>query len=160
VIPCDADEVWQAPTGTLAEWLRYCNASVVQCTGYDFVPQRSDTADPNPLLRITHRRAHPQPLPKVAFRASADVAVHMGNHDVTHPDGGNRANGLTLRHYQYRTCEQMARKVRQGKAAYDATDMPDTYGLHWRALGALDDAALRGSWEALLDEPGLVVDPW
>ena len=62
----------------------------------------------------------------------------------------------------------MTRKLRQGKAAYDATD-PATFvganyrrgrfGTHWGIGGARTDDELASDWAALCAEPGLIDDP-
>ena len=159
VVPCDADEVIYAPRGeTLAEFLSYATADVIRITGYDhIVTEHDDPAVANPFLRIAHRRAFCQPLPKVCFRAHPEAKLAMGNHDVEHP--GTVGRGLELRHFQYRSLEQMTRKLRQGKQAYDATDLPSTFGFHWREGGALDDQALAARWVDLTSEEDLIHDP-
>ena len=60
---------------------------------------------------------------------------------------------------QYRSLDQMARKVRQGKAALEAASMHAMHGTHWRELGALDDPELLARWRELSDEPDLIDDP-
>jgi glycosyltransferase involved in cell wall biosynthesis len=159
ILPVDADELWYWPHGTLAEFFATTPDDVVVGTGWDHIA--TDDDDPtatNPYLRIRHRRLRPQRLGKIGFRWHPDAWIDYGNHDVfNHP--GRRGNGLLYRHYQYRTFEQMCRKVRQGKDAYDATDLHATYGAHWRELGGLDDGQLWARWRRLCEEPGLIDDP-
>lgn len=158
IVPFDADEWWYGLGGTIAEMLDGLDADVVKAFGFDHVPQMTDTADTDPTRRIGNRRAHTQTFPKVVFRAHPDAYLHMGNHDVERP--GQRINGLLeYRHFGYRTLEQMIRKVRQGKAAYEASTVHETHGAHWRRLGALPDDQLEAEWQQLLAEPGLIWDP-
>lgn len=169
VVPCDADEVIYSPDGrTLAEFLADCQADVVEISGYDHISTAAD--DPciaNPFLRITHRRPYAQKLPKVLFRATPSAALEMGNHGVTGV-GTNRTGGLELRHFQYRSLDQAARKLRQGKEAYDATDPLSFVGLnyrrgyfgtHWSEGAAMDDTELAAWWVDLSSEDGLIHDP-
>jgi len=169
VVPCDADEVIYSPDGrTLAEFLADCTADVVEITGFDHIATGADDpVVPNPFLRIQHRRAEPQRLPKVLFRATPSSALEMGNHGVTGV-GTNRVRALELRHFQYRSLEQAARKLRQGKEAYDATDPMSFVGLnyrrgyfgtHWSEGAAMDDTELASWWVDLTNEPDLIHDP-
>lgn len=158
VLPFDADEWWYGLDGTIAEVLADCSADVIKALGHDHLPSRSDPPLDNPVRRLGWRRRGYQTWPKVVFRAVPGVYLHMGNHDVEHP--GARTTGLLeYRHYQYRSPEQMAHKVRVGKAAYEASTVHELHGTHWRRLGALSDEELLAEWEALLDEPNLTYDP-
>lgn len=155
VLPFDADEFWTGTDGrTVADELEAIDPHIdtVYAAGFDHIAV-DDTGDLSPW-----RRPDPQPLPKVAFRPSADRRLAMGNHDVT---GGSvrAAEALTYRHFQYRSLDQMARKVRDGAHAYTLTDLPETFGAHWREAAALDDDGLAGRWAALNGEAGLVFDP-
>lgn len=159
VVPFDADEVIYSPDGrTLVDVLADAHADIVSIVGMDHVvTPLDDDGDPNPLTRIGWRRTTPQSLPKVAFRYVDRIAVHMGNHDVS--GLSTRQGGLELRHFQYRSLAQMTRKLRQGKVAYDASDIHPMHGTHWREGGLLSDVELAERWEALLREDGLVFDP-
>jgi len=158
VLPFDADELWYAEKGTIAEALDSCEADVVRATGWDHVATLRDAPDRDPYRRIRYRRPIPQKLPKVAFRPHPTAQLHMGNHDVDHP--GVKVNGvLELRHFGYRSPEQFISKVRNGAAAYAATDLHPTYGQHWRIRGELPDEALRAEWDEMCAEQGLIFDP-
>lgn len=151
VLPFDADELWTGRDGrTVKDELAAIDPHIdtVYAAGFDHLGEGLSP----------YRRPNPQPLPKVAFRPDPDRRIAMGNHDVT---GGNAraAEALTFRHFQYRSFGQMTRKVRQGAAAYAATDLADTYGAHWRQAASLSDEDLAGRWAALNAEPGLVFDP-
>ena len=76
------------------------------------------------------------------------VTIEQGNHGANY--------GLTtptpvlkVRHFPYRSAEQMIRKVRNGGAAYRATDLPDDFGAHWRGYDKFSDeeiAGIFGKW--------------
>ena len=158
VVPFDADEAICGDT-SLAEFFAGLpdNVGTVAITGYDSLPRLDDNPDePNPYLRQRFRMPAPQRLPKIAFRATPFPSIHMGNHDV---DGvqGERVGGLWLRHVQYRSPEQMGRKLRNGRAVYEATDIHETHGSHWREGGLLSDEQIQAMWEARCEEPGV---PW
>lgn len=159
ILPVDADEVFYWQHGTLAEFFDQVEADIVVASGWDHLAtDDDDPTEPNPLKRITRRRQQQQTWGKVAFRYRPDVQVHMGNHDVTHP--GHKIRGLNYRHFQYRSFEQMVRKVRNGKAAYEAApEIHEMHGTHWREAGALSDADLFRKWRRLCEEPGLIEDP-
>jgi hypothetical protein len=157
IVPFDADELWSGESGTLARAFASTAADVLLATVFDYLPQPDDGDDPDPVRRIRWREATPEPLPVVAFRHHPGAVLHDGNHGVDRP--GPRASGLVVRHYQYRTWEQFRRKVRQGRAALAATDLPESTGAHWRTLGALGDEALHREWLTLLGAEGLVYDP-
>lgn len=162
ILPFDADELIFCPQPErLKGWFAACppDVGVVAIQGLDFLPRRDDDPDqPNPYRRLRYRRLRPQTLAKVAFRAHPDARLDMGNHDVRHVPG-RRIGGLTLRHCQYRSLEQMTRKLRNGAAVYAATDIHEHHGTHWRIGATLTDADLAARWDALLDEPGTFA-PW
>lgn len=149
VLPFDADELWTGQGRTVAAELADLPAHIdtVYAHGYDHVGHGL----------APWRRADPQPLPKVAFRPGPDRTVAEGNHDVS--GGHAAAQALTFRHFQYRSLDHMARKVRQGAAAIAAADVPTGTGLHWTKAAALTDDELADHWCALTLEPGLVFDP-
>lgn len=168
VIPFDADEVWYSPFGRIADVLtEHTGVAVATAELYDHVPTAADPQDGDPVERIGWRRREPTPLAKVAARPRPRVRIHQGNHDADH---GDRLGGLlVVRHFPYRSAEQMVRKALNGAAAYAATDLPDDIGKHWRDYGAL--VAAHGP-EALHDvfrthfwsadprhDSGLIYDP-
>jgi hypothetical protein len=168
VLPFDADECWYWPHGTLADFFESCDANKVNGRGWDhLVTEGDDPTDPNPFTRITHRRRDRQRLPKVAFRPHERMFVDMGNHNVFLDVNGDPANmahfpgphteGLEYRHFQYRSLDQMARKVRQGAAA--SAGLNGTSNTHWRDLAVLCDDELEVRWLELCAEPDLIFDP-
>ena len=148
----------RTPEGTIAESLGRVPAhcSVVAAGGWDHL----QTVETDGLTVFSPwRRQQTQPLAKVAFRARPDVVIDMGNHDVM-PRGVRAAPGvLEFRHFQYRSLSQMTRKLRQGKAAYEASDVHPMHGVHWREGGAKSDDQLAAEWADLCATPDLVFDP-
>jgi hypothetical protein len=159
VIPFDADEVWLARTGTLAQWLARCDAAVVQVPMFNHVPTASDDlTEPDPVRRLRWRNTEANSLHKVAFRPRPRARLAYGNHGVSR--WGKRTVGLEIRHFPYRSEEQFVRKLRQGADALSATDLADKVGVAWRGLGARDDERLHAAWRKLVDTHNLPIESW
>lgn len=154
VLPFDADELWHGAHGmTIAQALDGCDADVVMSPGWDHIVT-ADGVTFSPM-----RRQEAQTLCKVAFRSHPDAQLNMGNHDVRGV-GPHRVGGLLeFRHFQYRSLNQMCRKLRVGRAAYEASDVHELHGTHWREGGLLDDEQMAEKWAGLMSEQGLVFDP-
>lgn len=140
VIPFDADEHWHGIAS-----LQGCPVDVVTVPVYSMHPREHR----EPVMS-----ASPEQMPVVAYRYHPDAWLHQGAHSVTHPRtpwfrGAHTPDELLVLHYQYRSREQLARKVRQGKAAYDATTLPYSEGQHWRDMGAMTDGQLDDLWADL-----------
>jgi glycosyltransferase involved in cell wall biosynthesis len=150
VVPFDADEAWWLPN------LDELDGDVLRAWPFVYVPQPGDGDDPNPITRIVHRMPKPEQQAKVCFRYHPDAELHMGQHDVVHP--GRRVDGGTVRHYQYRSLEQVRRKVSNGVGAYNASNLPSLYGSHWRDLDAMNDETLAKWWQDYTTQT-LVYDP-
>ena len=90
----------------------------------------------DPFQSIVWRQKEPAGMGKVAFRWEEGAVIHQGNHDVTL---GEKNYGLpvSLRHFPYRSAEQFVRKARNGAAAYKASDLPESWGAHWRSYGEI-----------------------
>lgn len=149
VVPFDADEFWYWQVGTLAEFFSYTPWDVIHALTYEQIGDQRTNA----VKR----------LPKVAFRAAPDAQVAQGNHAVafTETDWNQMTgDGLLIREYQYRSLEQFKRKVRNGKAAYDSTNLPETEGAHWRTFGAMTDEELGVQWAQMLSRSDLIYDPF
>lgn len=141
IVPFDADEIWYSPWGTVAEFLEALpSGDIVKanlydhvCTGYD------DPNETDPIARIQWRRSYAVPLQKVACRYAPDLIIGMGNHEAWYVSGPAEPaiQRLAIRHFPYRSPEQVVRKVRNGAEAYAATNLPDNYGAHWRQWGAI-----------------------
>jgi hypothetical protein len=76
--------------------------------------------------------------PKTAHRASADVVVHQGNHDVSGLNGAKiDPGGLDILHFPIRSKAQFENKIRNGGAAYARNQkLPLTVARGWRSLYA------------------------
>lgn len=162
VVPFDADERWYSPFGRIADVLRENSASIASAALYDHVATGDDPAA-GPLDSMFWRRRDPAPLPKVACRPYAPVTIHQGNHGA---DYGDRVDGLlVVRHFPYRSAEQMIRKARNGGAAYAATDLPEDQGKHWRDYNRLSDEQLADVFREFFwarrpeRDPSLIFDP-
>jgi hypothetical protein len=143
VVPFDADEWWYSPFGRIADVLAGIAPQwlVASAALYDHVTTGCDDQDePDPVRRIVWRRTDPAPLPKVACRSRADLVIRQGNHGARYQGGPTVQPGLlVVRHFPYRSPEQFERKVRNGAAAYAATDLPESVGAHWRGYGRILD---------------------
>lgn len=158
VLPFDADELWYSPHGRLSDVLADCPAQILKATEYKHWPTPDDSDDANPFTRMEWRETKPLHLSKVVFRSHPDAELHMGNHDIE-LDGERMSGVLEMRHFAYRTFDQFCRKVRNGREAYEATNLHGAYGTHWRKMGAWDQQRLAEEWESFLHRPGLTRDP-
>lgn len=174
VIPFDADEIHIAHGGRIADVLGNLPPEILvsEAPLFDHVASGADPDDPNPVTRIRYRRRAQAPLRKIAARTSKRLVIHQGNHgasykglDIVPMVGGH----IEVRHFPYRSAEQMVRKAINGRRAYDATDLPLDAGKHWRDYGTLVE---NGGPEALHDvfrqwfwvanpaaDPNLILDP-
>lgn len=182
VVPFDADEVWIAGRGRLADVLASLppEAHIADAALFDHVATGIDPEGANPIIATPWRRPAQAPLRKVAVRASSGVTIHQGNHsasfdDIRHPL--TVTGEIEIRHFPYRSAEQFIRKARNGAAAYAATDLPEEAGGHWRGYGRIleseGEAALSAvfrKWFYRFDprgeieidgerQPALVLDP-
>ena len=151
VVPFDADEYWYSPTGTIAETLAGITDNVVAAREFKHWPTPWDEPVDDPFKRLRFRETEPHRLHKIVFRAVSDPKVHMGNHGINYgdydPDRPDPALlALELRHFPYRSFSQFARKVRNGREAYEAADMHPMFGTHWREMGAYTEEQLREVW--------------
>ena len=141
VVPFDADEIWVAPEGNLSEFLedRSDDENVVTADLYDHVATgHDDLNEVDPVKRIEWRRSYANPLPKVAARWDPRLVIGMGNHDIRLGSSElHFGSPLAIRHFPYRSPEQIVRKVRNGAEAYAATTLPEHYGAHWRQWGQI-----------------------
>lgn len=169
VIPFDADEVWKCRRGHLRDALGSVptEVDIVTADLYDHVPTAVDSGNGDPTSRIRYRRANPGALPKVACRVRPSLVIEQGNHGAHYDEAAIplRLGGLIgIRHFPYRSVEQMIRKARNGSAAYAATDLPEDAGAHWRGYGRLTDEQIGDVfreyfWSADPVVDGLVCDP-
>jgi hypothetical protein len=160
VVPFDADEWWHVPGSTLRAGLASLgDATSVMVPAGLLLPQDDDPPISDPFRRLRWRR-NDDPWacqPKVAFRAGAGRLV-MGNHHLE-GQGWARPGPLEVRHYPYRTFTQAAAKLRHGKRALEATELPAGCGIHWRQLGSYGDRQLEEWWRNLRRREFLYLDP-
>jgi glycosyltransferase involved in cell wall biosynthesis len=138
VVPFDADEVWASPHGRIADVLAGVDPCVAVAPApiLNYVAAADDHPALPPLERIRWRRREPLGLPKVACRPVLPATIEQGNHGANYPT--EIVHGLLeVHHFPYRSAEQFLSKVRNGAAAYKATDLPYGTGQHWREYGAL-----------------------
>lgn len=145
VVPFDADEWWYSPFGRIADVLAGIAPQwlVAPAALYDHVATAFDPDDIDPISRMGWRRKSANPLPKVACRWRPDLTIAQGNHDAYYGGGATRYDELlVVRHFPYRSAEQLIRKVRNGAAAYRAAgdSVSADFGAHWRQWGDLLDA--------------------
>lgn len=140
VIPFDADEIWIAAEGTLAEALAALDpeARVAEAKILDHMTTAVDPDGRNPVESIPWRRVEALPLRKVAFRPDVPFVIRQGNHSVEFqgiPHPLTVTDTIEIRHFPYRSAAQMISKARNGAAAYAATSFDESIGAHWRSYG-------------------------
>lgn len=155
VVPFDADEFW-------------LNVAALRDLPDDVLIAEAQLFDhvANPVDKGWRRR-EPSPLPKVAVRPRPGLTIHEGNHGATYTGVHRpaRTTGLEIRHFPYRSPEQMIRKARNGAAALAATDLPESVGIHWRHYGHLTDEQIRETFFTHFhssdpeSDPMLILDP-
>lgn len=170
VVPFDADEIHYSPFAPrLADVLEGLPPEILvaEAALYDHVTSdEDDLDDPNPVTRIGWRRRSPVPLPKVAVRWRDDLVIHQGNHGASYRIIPPRIPGLlVVRHFPWRSKDQFVSKVKNGAAAYAATDLPETTGAHWRSYGRILDGygpealhAVYKEWFHLQDPVSMIPD--
>lgn len=150
IVPFDADEIWYSPFGVIKDILSDLQPQWLTATAalYDQVSSSEDDPDElNPVKRIGWRRREQGILPKVACRWREDLVIQQGNHGATYNGGTTHQPGLlVIRHFPYRSGAQFCSKARNGAAAYEATDLDEVVGAHWRGYGAI----LKSSGEEVL----------
>lgn len=143
IVPFDADEVWYSPFGRIADVLAEVAPQwlITPAPLFDHVATAEDNPlELDPVRRLGFRRRTPAPLPKVAARWRADLVIEQGNHGAHYAGRGTVFDELlVVRHFPYRSIEQVVRKVRNGAAAYAAggSSIPEAFGAHWRQWGKI-----------------------
>jgi hypothetical protein len=145
VIPCDADEFWYSPDGrTISDYLAGLapDQHIVKVPLFNHIPTARDSQFKSPFKRIGWRKRERGVLPKVACRLHSSLVIEAGNHGARYDGPALASQGLTIRHFSWRTAEQFLLKVRNGVAAYAATDLPEGIGEHWRMWADVSDEAI------------------
>lgn len=155
VVPFDADEIWHN-----VKQLPDVDADVVIAPVRRYIPTLNDPPATHPIVRMQHFVPGYDGATKVAFRWQAGVVIGQGNHNVTGAGPRVRRGPVTIDHYQYRTREQVARKVRQGAAAYETAAQAADQGVHWKELAALTDTELDAWWHDYCTQPVVRSEEW
>lgn len=166
VVPFDADEIWLAASGTIAEQLRDCEGQIAPAWLFDHVVSDTDPVGMAPQQAMGHRMRERTRLHKVAARCAPGLVIAMGNHQATYPDSQPVLTCwdlLEVRHFPIRSPQQFIRKARQGSAALALTTLDEEVGQHWRHWGQLSDQALnevfRDHWCYRAGDPRIMYDP-
>lgn len=175
VVPFDADEIHVTETreriadvlGRLPDEVLVSEASL-----FDHVATAADPDETNPVKRIGWRRSERAALRKIACRTSPILMIHQGNHSAAY-EGVEIvpmvSGHIEVRHFPYRSPEQMVRKALNGREAYEATTLSADAGKHWRDYARLvDDGGPEALHEVFREwfwsadpetDPGLFFDP-
>lgn len=139
IIPCDSDEIWYSKTGSIYETINALpeNINVITADLYNHFPTALDVPDIVPFKSLVWRQQKKGALPKVAMKYHKGMIIEQGNHSVTYPVAIHSSDALEIRHFPYRTWEQFKNKAVNGLKAYQATDLPEDMGGHWRSYGKL-----------------------
>lgn len=171
VVPFDSDEVWYSPFGKISDVISAIEDHlwIAPAVLFDHVRTGDDPVDANPVKSITWRRRAPGPFPKVACRTADDLVIHEGNHGAEYGTnaGSQGIPGLlAVRHFPYRSAEQMFAKAQIGAAALRAApELSEETGKHWRDYDALGADGVREAFYGhfYADDPAtrtdLVFDP-
>lgn len=149
IIPIDADEIWYSknPEKTLGQTIRMSDADIFVALSEDYIPTIfDDFSESDFRKRMKHKKVHSDSFSAVAFNYSPEFWLEMGNHNVLNHPGERAYDLIGIKHYQYRSFDQFVKKVRNGKTAYDATNLPDYMGSHWRRLGSMSIEELKDYW--------------
>lgn len=140
IIPFDADEFWMGYNCTIRESLHRTQASIAYAKLYNQFKQ---------LDKTWALDSRPHPDSKVAFRPNGQQIIEMGNHAVL-CSGLRDTELLWVLHRPWRSFEQFKRKLKQGAASLDITDLPEELGYHWRRLGTASEQELKNLWDDLV----------
>lgn len=154
VIPIDADEIWYSKdkSKTLGMLLKTTDGDIFVAKSIDYIPTNNDIDHDNPILSMVYRKKNSDSFPAVAFKKYPGFYLEMGNHDVSNHKGTRVYDLIGIRHYQYRSFEQFAKKVKNGKKVYDDTSFPNFIGSHWRQLGSMSDEEMLSWWENYISQ--------
>lgn len=140
IIPFDADEFWFGTRLGLAQELAQAKAPILEAPIYNQFPQPGGGWKLDP---VPHREA------KICFKPNRPYVISMGNHSLVGP-GKISKNKTAILHRPWRSFDQFERKIRQGAASLNLTDLPEELGYHWRTLGFASSDELQGVWSRLI----------
>jgi hypothetical protein len=157
VINNDADEFWFAREGDLATTLAAVpeDIDVVVAQRHNLIARPEGVAlTVRQAASVQHPGLGDGPLPpKVAHRASPEISVRQGNHEVDGLSGRPLDDGrIDILHLPVRSYAHFANKIAKGGAAYARnTELPEAVGHQWRRLHALQQAGeFDAEWQKLL----------
>ncbi|MFW0110864.1 glycosyltransferase family 2 protein [Rothia sp. CCM 9416] len=140
IVPFDADEFWFGTAGSLASALAVAREPILEALIYNQFPQ------PDGSWKVD---ATPHQEAKICFKPNRPFVVAMGNHSLIGP-GKTGTSKIAILHRPWRSFEQFERKIRQGSAALQLTDLPEHLGYHWRSLSFASSDELRQVWSRLI----------
>jgi glycosyltransferase involved in cell wall biosynthesis len=164
VVAFDADEFWYSPFGRIADILKAHEGAVATAAIFDHRATAVDPSGGDPLERMGWRLTEPLPLHKIACRPILRATITQGNHSAHYETLAPLEGQIVIRHFPIRSIEQMIRKARNGGKAYEATDLPEDAGGHWRGWNRLTDEQIADVfrefyWHADPQADGLIFDP-
>jgi len=150
VIPCDADEIWHHGNCDLPirDYLGGLGPDVGILRALVFNHFATDEDEPaaNPVAQLCWRQRR-HGMVKVACRLRPDLWIEMGNHGARTTGGTLTIDApLNVRHFSWRSEDQFASKILNGRAAYAATNLPAMYGAGWRVYDGATEEAIRASY--------------
>jgi glycosyltransferase involved in cell wall biosynthesis len=171
VVPIDADEFWHIPQGSFKAVLTASTAGALCVQVVNFI-QRVEQKYPSPdaLLFMTRRALHPVgPIercrelvesrqiayvemmypPKWISRASAQIKIAAGNHDVSGVDGPHEdTSQIVILHAPLRSRATLNSKADHGRRVEQISHDPESHW-HLRRFRCLQDAeGLDQEWRA------------
>jgi len=160
VIPLDGDELLSVHGRSLGDALTAIAAAgydyaVVHCCDY-CMTAADQSGQGDPLKRLRYRQTVFTPTPKVLVRFRDGFRIEDGMHGVQAADDrrlwgiSGLQQGLVIRHFPFRSREQIRRKiVNGGRALEAATDLDAAIGNTWRI-----------SYEAYLEQGEAFIDSY
>lgn len=138
VVPFDADEFFIAgPTGLVRHVLegQSPDIDIVEADFFHHINTGMDEPGEDIVAQWVWREGESR-IPKVCCRTRPGLVIEQGNHGATYFDARALVSPdrLMVHHFPYRSGEQMTRKVLNGAEAYEATDLPEGQGSHWRQM--------------------------
>lgn len=162
IVPIDADEIWHSKVEnkTLGQVLKEnsIEPKIFKASAIDFIPTENDVKSNNPLESMIYVKSNSDSFSSVAFTRHDGSLITMGNHDVMSHPGKVDNESIGIKHYQYRSFDQFAKKMKNGKRVYDQTSMSPAIGSHWRKMGAWSDQQLSEWWENYISQPVKLYD--
>lgn len=140
IVPFDADEFWFGTAGSLASALAVAREPILEALIYNQFPQ------PDGAWKVD---ATPHQEAKICFKPNRPFVVAMGNHSLIGP-GKTGTSKIAILHRPWRSFEQFSRKIRQGAASLNLTDLQESLGYHWRSMGEASDSELQEVWSRLI----------